>query len=88
MPLAGLASIGHVFGGEFANAIGKVKAEVWTGPIASGFGLHIVRVSECREGCVPADPPAGLKKLLFVSQKRLFRQHRPKADRTPRRRSV
>ena len=30
------------------------KRESWTGPIASGFGLHIVRVSERREGRVPA----------------------------------
>jgi parvulin-like peptidyl-prolyl isomerase len=53
-PLTSLKTIGHVFGGEFADAIGKVKAGAWTGPIASGFGLHIVRVSERREGRVPA----------------------------------
>jgi PPIC-type PPIASE domain len=50
MPLTSMKSIGHVFGNEFADAIGKAKAGVWTGPIASGFGLHIVRVSERREG--------------------------------------
>jgi hypothetical protein len=53
-PLTSLKSIDHMFGGEFADAIGKAKAGAWTGPIASGFGLHIVRVSEHQEGRVPA----------------------------------
>ena len=54
MPLTSLKSIGHVFGSEFADAIGTAKAGAWTGPIASGFGLHLVRVSERLEGRVPA----------------------------------
>jgi hypothetical protein len=54
MPLTSLKSIGHVFGSEFADAIGTAKAGAWTGPIASGFGLHIVRVSERQAGRVPA----------------------------------
>jgi len=54
MPLTGLKSIGHVFGSEFADAIGTAKAGAWTGPIASGFGLHIVRVSQRQQGRVPA----------------------------------
>jgi len=54
MPLTSLKSIGHVFGSEFADAIDKEKLGVWTGPIASGFGLHIVRVSERQGGRVPA----------------------------------
>jgi hypothetical protein len=54
MPLTGLKSIGHVFGSEFADAIGTAKAGAWTGPIASGFGLHLVRVSDRQQGRVPA----------------------------------
>jgi parvulin-like peptidyl-prolyl cis-trans isomerase-like protein len=54
MPLADLASIGHTFGEAFAEAIGKAEAGGWTGPIASGFGLHVVRVGERRQGRVPA----------------------------------
>jgi hypothetical protein len=54
MPLTSLKSIGHMFGGEFADAIGKAKAGAWTGPIASSFGLHVVHVSERQEGQVPA----------------------------------
>lgn len=54
MPLTSMDSIGHMFGSEFADAIGKAKVGAWTGPIASGFGLHVVRVSERREGRIPA----------------------------------
>ena len=54
MPLTGLKSIGHMFGSEFADAIGKAKARAWIGPIASGYGLHVVRVTERREGRLPA----------------------------------
>jgi len=54
MPMTSLKSVGHIFGSEFADAIGKLEAGAWTGPIASGFGLHVVRVSEHREGRVPA----------------------------------
>jgi hypothetical protein len=52
-PLTSLKTIGHVFGDEFADAINKANVGVWSGPIASGFGLHIVRVSDRREGRVP-----------------------------------
>ena len=54
MPLTSLKSVGHMFGSEFADAVGNAKTGVWIGPIASGFGLHIVRVSERQEGRVPA----------------------------------
>jgi parvulin-like peptidyl-prolyl isomerase len=54
MPLTDVNSIGHVFGSEFAEAIGKADVRAWTGPIASDFGLHVVRVSERQEGRSPA----------------------------------
>jgi len=54
MPLTSLNSIGHMFGDEFADAIGQAKVGAWTGPVLSGFGLHVVRVSERREGRSPA----------------------------------
>jgi PPIC-type PPIASE domain len=54
MPLTSVDSIGHMFGSEFADAIGKAKVGAWTGPIASSFGLHVVRVSERQEGRIPA----------------------------------
>jgi hypothetical protein len=54
MPLTSLTSIDHMFGSEFAVAIGKAQVGAWTGPIASSFGLHIVRISERQQGRVPA----------------------------------
>jgi len=54
MPLTSLKSIGHMFGSEFADAVGKAEVGAWTGPVASGFGLHVVRVSERQEGRSPA----------------------------------
>jgi peptidyl-prolyl cis-trans isomerase C len=37
-------SIARDFGDEFAAALTGVKSGVWSGPIVSGFGYHIVRV--------------------------------------------
>lgn len=38
--------IAGVFGPEFARAVVALPADEWAGPIASSFGLHLVRVSE------------------------------------------
>jgi hypothetical protein len=54
MPLTSLDSIDRIFGSKFADAIGKAKVGAWTGPIASDFGLHVVRVSRRQEGHSPA----------------------------------
>jgi hypothetical protein len=54
MSLTDVSSIGHVFGNEFAEAIGKAEVGVWTGPITSDFGLHVVRVSERQSARFPA----------------------------------
>ena len=36
--------IARDFGDEFAAALTGVKSGVWSGPIVSGFGFHLVRV--------------------------------------------
>lgn len=54
LPLSGTTSIGQTFGPEFADAIGRAKLGIWTGPIASSFGLHVVRVSARKTGRLPA----------------------------------
>ncbi|MGF1611095.1 MAG: peptidyl-prolyl cis-trans isomerase [Kiloniellales bacterium] len=38
--------IASVFGQGFADAVVALELGVWSGPIASGYGLHIVRVDE------------------------------------------
>jgi hypothetical protein len=52
-PLTSLKAVRNEFGSQFADAVDKAKLGVWAGPIASGFGLHIVRVYERQEGRIP-----------------------------------
>jgi hypothetical protein len=37
------------FGGEFAEAVGALEPGDWQGPVPSGFGLHLVQVTERTE---------------------------------------
>jgi len=62
------------FGREFANAVFVLKPGDWSGPIESGYGLHLVRVSEV----TPA------KRREFSEAKtqvlELWRQQRQRSD--------
>jgi hypothetical protein len=53
-PLASLASIARSFGQDFAEALTRLPRQQWTGPVASPFGLHLVRITAYREA---RDPP-------------------------------
>lgn len=53
LPLSSKTAIAQTFGPEFADALDKVPPGEWTGPISSGFGLHIVRVSKRQAGGFP-----------------------------------
>lgn len=52
--LTGKTAIAQMFGGEFAGALDKAPVGQWIGPVASGFGLHLVRVTEHKPGRLPA----------------------------------
>lgn len=54
LPLTDAASIDQTFGPAFAAAIDKVQLGMWTGPITSSFGAHVVYVSERKAGRLPA----------------------------------
>jgi len=54
LPLTGKRIVGQMFGADFAEAIDKATPGQWTGPILSGFGLHLVRVTKREPGRVPA----------------------------------
>ncbi len=41
------------FGENFAAKLGKLSLGQWNGPVESGFGAHLVRVSERTEGRMP-----------------------------------
>jgi len=50
---AGAIEIGDLFGDDFAAALGKLPLGVWSGPVASGLGEHLVRV-RAKEAPAPA----------------------------------
>lgn len=46
MDAASQLSIGQQFGEEFSAALVRLPKGEWSGPVASGFGLHLVRINE------------------------------------------
>ena len=48
------SEVGKQFGEKFAAELGKLAPGQWHGPIESGFGLHLVKISERTEGRLPA----------------------------------
>ena len=53
--LSGEREIATIFGAEFTSALLDLKPDVWSGPIASGYGLHAVRLNQ-----IEAPRPAAL----------------------------
>jgi hypothetical protein len=43
-----MQTVAGQFGDKFANAVFALKPGAWHGPIASSFGLHLVRVTEAK----------------------------------------
>jgi hypothetical protein len=41
------------FGEKFATTLGELSPGQWQGPVASGYGVHLVWISERTEGRVP-----------------------------------
>jgi hypothetical protein len=54
LPLASKAMINQTFGGTFFDELEKIPVNQWSGPVPSSYGLHLVRVTERREGRNPA----------------------------------
>jgi PPIC-type PPIASE domain len=46
-------SISNTFGPDFSRVVFALEIGKWSGPIQSGYGLHLVRVSTLREAQVP-----------------------------------
>jgi hypothetical protein len=51
--LSSQSDVARVFGREFAEKVVQLPKGGWTGPIPSGYGLHLVQVTEHVEGRVP-----------------------------------
>ena len=47
------AEVGRLFGSRFAEALFEVDPQSWQGPIQSGYGLHLVYVSDASPDAVP-----------------------------------
>jgi hypothetical protein len=43
-------TVSNLFGAEFAEAVFALDPGQWSGPIKSGYGLHLVRVSDVSQG--------------------------------------
>jgi hypothetical protein len=54
MEAVGLHEIANTFGTEFATQLEEAPVGQWSGPVQSGFGLHLVRVGERQAGTMPA----------------------------------
>jgi hypothetical protein len=54
LPLAERREVASVFGTEFAGTVVALEPGRWSGPVRSGFGLHLVLVTERRDGRLPA----------------------------------
>ncbi|MEZ5339674.1 MAG: peptidylprolyl isomerase [bacterium] len=50
LPLVALSEIGWQFDPLFADEISELPLGVWSGPVFSGYGLHLVLVTDRREG--------------------------------------
>ena len=46
--------VAHRLGSEFAVALAELPIGRWSGPVESGFGLHLVLIRERQRGSVPA----------------------------------
>jgi hypothetical protein len=45
--------VGATFGEEFANALLTLPVGTWSGPVRSGYGLHLVRLSQREDSRIP-----------------------------------
>jgi hypothetical protein len=48
-----LSDVKRTFGDQFASALAALRLGVWQGPIASGYGAHLVFVAQRSEGRLP-----------------------------------
>jgi len=54
VPLSSQSDVGRMFGEDFAAKLLALEPGRWTGPIESGYGLHLVQVGERVDGRLPA----------------------------------
>jgi len=84
-----------MFGGGFAEALKSIPLGSWGGPVASGFGLHLVRVDDRQESRLPDFEAASghvLRQMLVLQRReaidglyaRLTERYRISVEASPR----
>ncbi|WP_171120908.1 MULTISPECIES: peptidylprolyl isomerase [unclassified Ruegeria] len=53
LPLAAARSVDAAFGYGFSGAVNQFKLGEWEGPIQSGYGLHLVRITDTQPSKLP-----------------------------------
>ncbi|WP_170482178.1 peptidylprolyl isomerase [Ruegeria arenilitoris] len=53
MPLSALSVVDSAFGRGFSGNLTDLEVSVWSGPIQSGYGKHLVRVTGIQAGGLP-----------------------------------
>ena len=71
---AGESEIARLFGTSFVDALRDVEAGAWSGPLASGYGLHLVLVTDRVEARNP-----GLDEVRPAVQRDVMSQRRVQA---------
>ena len=76
MRLAPVSVIDRNFGKDFGEQLVQLPPNVWSGPIRSAYGVHLVRVTERREGHDPplADVRAEVERKWRDAQRAAFRK--------------
>ncbi len=54
--------VAREFGEEFAGQLARVTVSKWTGPVASGFGVHLIRVNNIQQARSP--PLADVREVV------------------------
>ena len=45
-----LQTVSNVFGAEFARRVFLLKPGSWAGPVKSGYGVHLVELTDLKPG--------------------------------------
>ena len=67
-------TISNLFGADFARTVSLLKPGSWAGPVKSGYGVHLVRITDLR--------PAILRPFQEVRPKVLEEWRRQREDQT------
>jgi len=75
MQLASVSVIDRNFGKGFGERLARVPMNVWSGPVKSAYGLHLVRVTGRRDGYDPplADVRAAVERDWRTARRDTFR---------------